>query len=110
MDIERELDRLYYAIVEVRRLGKRHWKWRKPIRVKLQELWRETDLTAGEICDGLDIHMEDLADALDVSWDELRERRRQKKDGWELNIEAGLPLFIPLRITGLKEAISDVEF
>lgn len=109
MDIENELERLYFAILEHRRFRKRHWKWNKKIRAELQRIWSASDLTAGEVCDCLDIEMEDLSEALDVSWELLKVDRR-KKSCWELNSEADLPLFIPLRITQLKEAIGDVEF
>jgi hypothetical protein len=109
VDIENELERLYLEIAKNRRFQKRHWKWKKEIRSRLQTLWKVSDLTAGELCDGLSVNMDDLAEALDTTWDEMQMRHDQKSC-WEQNALAGLPLFIPLRVSGLQEAMEDVEF
>ena len=79
-----------------RGVGWRRTRW---IREALQKIWAESDLTAGELCEVLKISMDELSQVLD---EDLNPKPRElRKDCWQLNLEARLPLFIALKITGI---------
>jgi hypothetical protein len=99
MAIEDRLERVVRDIYRVRASGGQ-WMRRRQIRVEMQSIWKQTDILAGELCDVLDISMEQLDDVLDEKKN-TPERQQIKQTWWEQNIEAGLPLFIPIKITGI---------
>lgn len=98
MAIEDRLERVVRDIFRMRSRGEK-WIRRKHIRVEMQAIWKETDILAAELCDVLEISMEQLDYLLDEQSN--RKERECNKPWWEQNVEAGLPLFVPLRITGI---------
>jgi RNA polymerase-interacting CarD/CdnL/TRCF family regulator len=98
MAIEDRLERVVRDIYRIRARGGR-WVQRRQIRLELQSIWSQTDILAGELCDVLRISMEELDSLLDESKNQVE--YKEKKDCWEQNIEAGVPLFIPIKITGI---------
>jgi hypothetical protein len=98
MNIQVRFECIVRDIFRIRARGGR-WQRHQNVRETLQAVWKNTDILAPELCDVLNCSMEELEDVLDESRN--RDPREPVKDCWEANIEASLPLFIPIKITGI---------
>jgi len=68
----------------------------KVLREGLQSLWKTSDLTAGELCDAFELTMDQLSHILNEDFN-----RKRAPNVWDENLKSGLPLFIPIKITGI---------
>lgn len=98
MNIQVRFECIVREIFRIRARGG-NWRRNQKVRETLQAVWKGTDVLAPELCDVLSCSMEDLEDVLDERGN--RQPREQQKDCWEANLAAGLPLFIPIKITGI---------
>lgn len=94
MNIEKVLTRIFQTKLSCEMRGV-NWKRSKQFRADLQDVYNRSDLTAGELCDALEIRMEVLSELLNAV------DRPRVSSVWDQNLEKGLPLFVPVRLTGL---------
>jgi len=98
MNIQIRFECIVRDVFRIRARGG-NWKRHQKVRETLQAVWKNTDVLAPELCDVLSCSMEELEDVLDESRN--RSPRERNLDCWEANLEANLPMFIPIRITGI---------
>jgi hypothetical protein len=100
MNLERELEKIFFEILKLQVIGK-NWKLKGSVRERIRWVWDNSDLTAGELCDALEIDLDALANILDGGCDRKGRPRVEQVDVWAENFKASLPLFIPIKITHL---------
>lgn len=99
MNLQRELEKIFYEVLKLQVEGK-SWKRKASLRTRLQWVWKNSDITPSELCDALEVDMDELSRVLDPNYDIRRGRPKvETVDVWEENFKAKLPLFIPLKIT-----------
>ena len=95
MNIEKILTRIFKHKItcEIRGVN---WKRSQELRKDLKTVYEKSDLTPGELCDALEISMDTLSELLSSK------EPSRCQSVWEQNLNQGLPLFVPIRLTGLS--------
>ena len=98
MSNEERMERVVREIFRMKARGQ-YWMRCNRIRLEIQSIWKQTDVLVEELADILEISMDRLEGLLDETQNVQKPPRGRR--WWEQNFEANLPIFVPLKITGI---------